>query len=255
MPKLTVPSGGIVYRAGDPGDAAYLVHSGRIKLLRNSGDQSAAEVVSLVKTGQVFGDAEILTGDPRRETAEAASSAVIEAISRDALLDFLADNSDLLHDAIRLAIDAEADPEPEPAPGPVPANDAVPAATNDTLLTWKAEGVLLTAQLGAAVTVIDTLPFRVGRRNGEDAAEAGPGELILRDERPYNLSRRHFAIECDNGQYQVRDLESHHGTYVNGIRIGRRERSDTAPLVAGENRIVAGERSSPFRFLVVLAPR
>jgi phosphoserine phosphatase RsbU/P len=59
---------------------------------------------------------------------------------------------------------------------------------------------------------IDTVPFQIGR-NAEN-------QLVLRDNR---ISRGHARILFTNDTYVIEDLDSRHGTYVNGERIKRRE--------------------------------
>ena len=58
---------------------------------------------------------------------------------------------------------------------------------------------------------IGQLPFLVGRHAGSN--------LVLRDNR---VSRSHFRIFAEDGRYAIEDLNSRHGTWVNGERIGRR---------------------------------
>jgi serine phosphatase RsbU (regulator of sigma subunit)/pSer/pThr/pTyr-binding forkhead associated (FHA) protein len=57
---------------------------------------------------------------------------------------------------------------------------------------------------------IDTLPFLIGRQSDND--------LALRDNR---VSRGHARIVGENGSYVIEDLNSRHGTWVNGERIAR----------------------------------
>jgi sigma-B regulation protein RsbU (phosphoserine phosphatase) len=58
---------------------------------------------------------------------------------------------------------------------------------------------------------LDSLPFSIGRQADND--------LVLRDNR---ASRRHCQIVFENGAYVVEDLNSRHGTWVNGERAARR---------------------------------
>ena len=58
---------------------------------------------------------------------------------------------------------------------------------------------------------LDTLPFSIGRQADND--------LVLRDNR---ASRRQAQIVFENGAYVLEDLNSRHGTWVNGERSARR---------------------------------
>jgi pSer/pThr/pTyr-binding forkhead associated (FHA) protein len=108
----------------------------------------------------------------------------------------------------------------------------------------------MAALIGADGARIASLPFRVGRQ-----ADGASLDLALADERPYILSRQHFAIELAPDGLAVRDLDSHHGTIVNGTPVRGTEHEDAIVLlVAGANQIVAGMPESPFRFVLVVEP-
>lgn len=57
---------------------------------------------------------------------------------------------------------------------------------------------------------LEPLPFLMGRHTDN--------QLVLRDNR---VSRNHARIFAENGHYVVEDLDSRHGTWVNGGRIAR----------------------------------
>ena len=57
---------------------------------------------------------------------------------------------------------------------------------------------------------LDTMPFGIGRQSGNN--------LVLRDNR---TSRNHCHIVFENGSYAIEDLNSRHGTFVNGKQISR----------------------------------
>jgi serine phosphatase RsbU (regulator of sigma subunit) len=57
---------------------------------------------------------------------------------------------------------------------------------------------------------LDTLPFLVGRHTDN--------HLVLRDNR---VSRNHARIFAEGGQYVIEDLNSRHGTWVNGQQVAR----------------------------------
>ncbi len=73
---------------------------------------------------------------------------------------------------------------------------------------------------------LDTLPYSIGRQPDNN--------LVLRDNR---ASRHHAKIVYENGAYQVEDLNSRHGTWVNGERVARR-------ILRNSDRIEFGVRDS-----------
>jgi sigma-B regulation protein RsbU (phosphoserine phosphatase) len=73
---------------------------------------------------------------------------------------------------------------------------------------------------------IDTLPFSIGRH--------ADNNLVLRDNR---ASRSHARIIAENGAYVVEDLNSRHGTWINGERTARH-------VLRNSDRIDLGVRES-----------
>src|ERR1041385_656366 len=74
--------------------------------------------------------------------------------------------------------------------------------------------------------VLDHLPFLLGRQSDNN--------LVLRDNR---ASRSHARIFAENGSYLIEDLNSRHGTWVNGERIARH-------VLRNSDRIEFGVRDS-----------
>src|SRR5437016_3261642 len=62
---------------------------------------------------------------------------------------------------------------------------------------------------------IRVLPFRLGRQ--------ADNQLVMRDNR---ASRVHARIVLEHGDYWIEDLNSRHGTFVNGSRIQRHRLQD-----------------------------
>src|ERR1043166_6397573 len=74
--------------------------------------------------------------------------------------------------------------------------------------------------------VLDHLPFLLGRQSDNN--------LVLRDNR---ASRSHARIFAENGSYLIEDLNSRHGTWVNGELIARH-------VLRNSDRIEFGVRDS-----------
>lgn len=79
-------AGTTVFHEGDPGDAAYVVVDGRVRISRISGSGSEA-TLALVGAGDCFGDLALFDGKPRSATATAQVVTRAFVFSRD---DFVA---------------------------------------------------------------------------------------------------------------------------------------------------------------------
>lgn len=75
-------------------------------------------------------------------------------------------------------------------------------------------------------------PLAIGRSSQND--------LVLRD---INVSRRHCVIEQIDGQRQIRDLESHAGTFLNGERVQSAPIAEGDVICVGPFEIVYGHRN------------
>ena len=73
---------------------------------------------------------------------------------------------------------------------------------------------------------LEALPFSIGRQAGNS--------LVLRDNR---TSRNHCQIVFENNSYAIEDLNSRHGTWVNGVQIARH-------VLRNSDRIEFGVRDS-----------
>src|SRR5260370_41656095 len=67
-----------------------------------------------------------------------------------------------------------------------------------------------------STVAIRVLPFRIGRQ--------ADNQLVMRDNR---ASRVHASIAVDQGEYWIEDLNSRHGTFVNGAKIHRHKLQDS----------------------------
>jgi hypothetical protein len=242
-------NGETIYRRGESAAAAFEVREGNVRLFwPGQGGLSA-----VLGVGEIFGAAELIAGRKRLATAEALGDAIVSELGRDELARVLAHDGELASALLRPVFDRlrpfeDAAPEPSEVVALPPAELVVLSE-----LRLKPAAREMSQQMDNDGIRIATLPFRVGRRSSR-ASSVGDGtiDLALSDTRPYSLSRLHFAIETHDGDYVVRDCGSHHGTIVNGARIGGNLSESVAPLIRGENRIVAGGPMSPFRFTLTI---
>lgn len=244
-------AGELLFREGDPVDAAYRLLRGEVEILRESGSRSI--VLGTVHAGEFIGEMGVIENRARRSaTARAGSDAEVEIIpardffeqvsrSPDTARELLLRLSSRLHEIEDRVADS---PQPPPADRPVP-----PAE-----ISISAKHPDLRRQMGTDPIAIEKLPFIVGRK--PVTGEAGPGvalDLRLEDDEPFALSRAHFMVLRGADGYAVRDLNSTLGTSVNGQAIGHHFKADMARLRSGANEVVAAGRNSPFVF-TIMAP-
>ncbi len=78
---LTYAAGKKVFEAGDPGEALYIVQSGRIKIYRTNLDDKE-KVLAYLNPGDLFGEMSLVEDIPRSATALALEDTVLLALYR-----------------------------------------------------------------------------------------------------------------------------------------------------------------------------
>ena len=88
MERLSYPKGQVLFRIGDPGDALFVVRSGKIELSvrDHSGDRI---VLDHCDRGMVFGELSLLDGGTRTATAETLDNTEVMLLSREQLQAFV----------------------------------------------------------------------------------------------------------------------------------------------------------------------
>jgi CRP-like cAMP-binding protein len=239
-------AGEILVRVGDPPHAAYLVLQGEVEVAR--GARTAAERLG---RGQVIGETALVLGRPSSIACKALTDATVLVITRDEFLAAVDAKENVINPFMRKLFESLID-----APGQlakqVPSVVLVSDRPKALMRLLPSSSQLATQMLPEGYDVT-AMPFRVGRKvkDGESGPTIGI-ELTLEDDKPFNLSRQHFAIESSAGGPVVKDIWSQLGTMVNGVRIGRSQNSQVQVLVPGENVIVAGRTSSPFVFRLIV---
>jgi hypothetical protein len=262
--QIQVAAGETVYAKGDSNGNLYRVVSGTI-ILSSSGRGDGSESRQF-GTGDVFGQAGLFSGAVRRETAAAVTDVVLDVMERaDALKLLERPDEPIQHLLAALFVHAEPPMSqatdigaPDPASGD--AEEGAASLEGGTVdqstpvrLLLKPSSRPLAAWIGRDPIEITALPFVVGRKSdGEDGRANERVDLVLSDEKPYQLSRLHFAIDTYQGELVVRDSGSYHGTTVNNQRIGNHRQTTIVPLRFGENTIVAGSADSPYCFTLLI---
>ena len=74
-------AGAIITRQGDPGDKFYVIRSGCVDILIDSG--AGPKWVATLGKGDFFGEAALLTGDPRNATVVAKNDLEVYSLGKE----------------------------------------------------------------------------------------------------------------------------------------------------------------------------
>jgi hypothetical protein len=273
MSEQEFAAGHVFFRPGDPGERAYLIHTGQVELL--AGPADALTRVGLFAAGDVFGEMALIEERPRVFTARAVTVVKATPMTRDEFEHQLTHNPALTRQYLRSlferlrSLTARLGGEIELAqPGlstalvPVrdpgrPAPVELPSSRGTTTgwvvvihpLTRKAAETLPDEGL-----LVTRFPLRIGRAAGAYEQESlALNDLWLLDNAPYNISRNHCEIHVDGDGPMVRDRGSHLGCVVNDEGIGGTSRKGYARLESGDNVVVIGSRMSPYQFRITVS--
>ncbi len=247
--RLHLEEGAAVYDKGNPTGALYRVVSGTVHLSLPRRRKSSAPVE--LGAGAIFGQTGLFSGAVRRDSAVAATDAILDVMQREDALKLLERHDESAQELLAGLFD-QAELPKNRAPKE-DRSDATIDGIQLVRLLLKPSSRPLAARIGREPIEITRLPFVVGRLGeGEDGASQDHIDLFLSDEKPYQLSRQHFVIDTYDGELVIRDFGSYHGTTVNSQRIGNDRGTDMAPLRFGENSIIAGSTDSPYCFTLLI---
>lgn len=101
--------------------------------------------------------------------------------------------------------------------------------------------------------VIEEFPFCIGRLSDDLLTH---NDLMIPDDRPFQLSRHHVTLFQKNGRLGVSDRGSTLGAEVDGQRFGGRKHS-VGPVFFGHSGgiLILGTAESPFRYKVTIEVR
>jgi CRP/FNR family cyclic AMP-dependent transcriptional regulator len=267
--------GDVIFHQGELSNAAYRILSGKVEILDPSSTPPAhlAEICA----GEIFGEMAMVDELPRSAAARCVEKAECEVLTPEdfqaallrhpkRLIPYLTayfQKLRELHGRLPLELKLQAEvpappslaiPKPPASTLEKPAASAAPLSvgTNQhslSLLPMTPESASLLPD-GSNAFVITKFPFLIGRKFHDDSSEEN--DLQLLDQKPYQVSRHHCAIEREGDQFFVRDKESTLGTIVNGAPIGSNHETLSCLLLQGINTLVVGSAKSSFKVQIEL---
>lgn len=216
-----IAGGEYIFRQGELGTDMFVVHEGRVEIVRTAGGES--RLVAVLEKGDFFGEMSLLEELPRNASARAVTDAKVLEISRPLFARMLRDNpeigvrimrklsrrvrdlDELLDAALaegkrtREEVERDIEPPPRPAAPPVPAT-----------LHHEESGVVFDIDLAA--------PVWIGRRDPVTRIQPGVDLTSLDPDR--TSSRRHARLYRQDGSvWVVEEIGTLNGTFVNGKRL------------------------------------
>lgn len=98
---LTLRPGELLFRKGDPGDAWYIVTSGRLVVLEPATDGRPERVLAEMGRGEAIGELALLTGEPRSATVQALRDCELVRFATDEFAELLASVPQVLEAVLR----------------------------------------------------------------------------------------------------------------------------------------------------------
>lgn len=243
-------AGDVLFAPGAAADNAYVLIAGRVRVAAGEGNGEPV----IFGPGAIVGDLDLLLNQPHSTTAVALDDVSTVPLSRLQITAAIqrgprhgaARTADVLDELARTVAAALGGLDESPAG----ISDDAPGS-RVTGARIAADDRKLAQQVDNARLALHELPYVVGRNpTRHESPPRQRVDLALDDRKPFQLSRRHFAIDRDADGLVLRDLGSQLGTEVNGVRIGIGRSTNAARLRPGENLVVAGRTDSPYRFRI-----
>jgi len=240
--------GEVVIKEGAKDTSAFIILSGSAQVIKNS--REGEVVVASLEQGQVFGEMGLIEDRPRSATVRACGELKTRIITRDQFNELLTQRPSVLIPIIKSLFERLRQASEMLAETNRGARVGEPEERAFEVIL---EGRTQEARevLGNCKRSITKFPFLIGRESANpDTDVFYSNDLLIREEKPYVVSRNHLAIKNEAGCVWVADRGSSFGTIVNGKEIGRHTGIIRARLDQQENQIIIGPVTSKFIFLL-----
>ncbi|MBT3171851.1 MAG: cyclic nucleotide-binding domain-containing protein [Rhodospirillaceae bacterium] len=251
MKERQVEIGGVIYREGDPGDAVFILQEGEVEILRQARGEDVR--IAVLHQGAIFGEMGVLRDKPRSTTVRALSNTGMIVLSKDEFMTAFGGEDSLALKLIRMLCSRLKKADNKLLDIQHRADQT--AITEIGRIHLLANSPTVKTQIGLDGIEISSLPYKIGCHSAADhRASVSATEFLLRSPGNFQIDRRHLGIEDHDGFLVARDLGSHLGSVVNGVRIAEFEPEIEAVLHFGNNDVQLGSIDSPYRFQIIVEP-
>lgn len=237
----------MIFQEGDAAHHAFILREGEVEILKhaNSGEIKLASL----KPGDVFGEMALFDkGTTRSASARAVMPSRVEVVASDEFDTLLAECPPrilpFIHTVIERLRSSNTRISQKEAPTVVLESDIQRIGIKPM------EGG---THFASTEVLVARLPFRIGGYEvSKPSTKSRQNHLNFTCEgTPLIVSKHHCQIEVVEGGLYVVDLGSRLTTIVNGHYIGRGKGVYRSPLKKGENTVILGGTTSPYKILMI----
>jgi CRP-like cAMP-binding protein len=246
MQPMQVPAGATIFRTGDPSKAVFLIEDGEVAITVLHGIE-----VARLHPGDLFGESGVLEARVRAATATAITATSLLVTEAETFVRaFGMDNDRALSLVKLLCRRLRSTTLRTVHPTSIAPETNTPANAVIRLLP---DSERLSQEYGMTPIDVRYLPFQVGNRyGGETVPITSNHTYCIAARGSVELAAPHFEILRRDGKIGIHDLGTPNGTMVNGTPSIRASMSAVVPLHIGENKVIAGHPTSPFRFRIIV---
>jgi len=260
-------AGEIIFREGEKSDDFYIILSGNAEIIKKNSHEKEV-VLTKLSPGDVFGELGIILGLPRQATVRAKTNLELEIIDPrlfSSYFDFDKETGEKMRAMVQTMAQRIRDNGSRLADfltEGVLESDETSVSENGSIVLVANSSEALKAMNGMKTIEITKFPFRVGRYSKRTSDRLfHRNDIYLRDDKPYVISRSHFAILQLNNKYYFQDASSQNGSNVNGERVHgstKKIRSVTVKkeekveLKKDENDIYLADEKYNMRFKIIV---
>lgn len=226
---VEVPAGEYVFREGDLGTEMFIIHRGRVEILKRVGDGDGREAqLAVFEQGDFFGELSLLDDRPRSASVRAIEDTLLISVSGASFIQMLSENPEIavrmmrklsrrLRHTDRLlqeALDERSEVPPSAAPPP-PARPA----SSPSGEAARATRLVLVERTGGQVFELAPGPeTTIGR--GDPVTGIEPDVDLTPVDNQRSSSRRHAKLlRRGDRLFLVEEIGTMNGTFVNGRRL------------------------------------
>lgn len=235
-------------RENEIGETAYIIQKGRVEISKDLDGRRVR--LATVGPGDTVGEMSMIDDSPRSATAVALEDTEADEIHHEDFYEAMRTDPDVVVTLLKPIFERLREANATILRLRMEGGSAGLASPKQPKAVAWLEGESPEARdaLGETPLRIESFPFRIGRESRDPLVD---NHLTIRDEMPWQISRHHVALVCEEGRVGVTDRGSTLGAAVDGVRLGGPDGRIGPVFFDGEEgRLVLGSEHSPYVFRV-----